>query len=119
LSRWITKAKEIGDELRDTNWELFLSRQERAILKNKLDSSRQELKEALQQSHAKKRARKMNKGKRTMAIVAGPWDRIPAYDPHNPHYERNGYFPKESYSNQETVETEESMADNFTKVEPS
>jgi len=38
LSRWIAKAKEIGSELRDTKWELYLVRQERAIMKNKLDS---------------------------------------------------------------------------------
>jgi uncharacterized protein (DUF3084 family) len=72
LSRWITKAKEIRDELRDTNWELFLVRQERAILKNKLDSCRQELKEALWQLHAKKCEKKMKKGKMIMAIAAGP-----------------------------------------------
>jgi hypothetical protein len=72
LSRWISKAKEIGDELRDTNWELFLVRQERAILKNKLDSCHQELKEALWKLHAKKCEKKMKKGKRIMAIAAGP-----------------------------------------------
>ena len=49
-------------------------------------------------------------------MIIGPQDGVPAY---NPHYELNRYFPKESYSNRETVETQESMADNFTKAEPS
>jgi hypothetical protein len=39
-------------------------RQERSILKIKLDSYHQELKEALQQLRAKKHAKKMKKGKR-------------------------------------------------------
>ena len=77
---------------------MFLVRQERAILKNKLDSYRQELKEALRQLRAKKRAKKMKKGKRIMALAAGPRDEVPAYDPQNPHYRLNEYFPKEKYS---------------------
>jgi hypothetical protein len=117
LSRWIAEAKEIGSELQDTNWELYLVRQETAIMKNKFYSYRQELKEALQQSRAKKHSKKTKKGKWIMMV--GPQDRVPAYDPQDPHYELNIYFPKESYSDQETVETQESMADNFTKVEPS
>jgi len=68
LSRWITKAKEIGHELINTNLELFLVRQERAILKNKLDFCSQELKEALQESRARKCAKRMKKGRRTMAM---------------------------------------------------
>jgi len=103
LSRWIAKAKEIGSELRDTKWELYLVRQERAIMKNKLDSYCQELMEALKQSHAKKHSKKMKKGK--WIVIVGPQDGVPAYDPQNPHYELNKYFPKESYSDQETVET--------------
>ena len=59
---------------------MFLVRQERAILKNKLDSYRQELKEALRQLRAKKRAKKMKKGKRIMDLAAGPRDEVPAYD---------------------------------------
>jgi hypothetical protein len=51
--------------------------------------------------------------------MVDPRDGVPAYDPQDPHYELNKYFPKESYSDQETVETQESMADNFTKAEPS
>jgi hypothetical protein len=61
----------------------------------------------------------MKKGKRIMAIAAGPWDEVPTYEPQNPHYKLNGYFPKESYSDQGTAEIEESMADNFTKAKPS
>ena len=78
---------------------------------------RQELKEALQQLCAKKRAKKMKKGKRIKTIAAGPQDEVPAYDPQNPHYRLNEYYAKESYSDRGTVETEESMADNFTKAE--
>ena len=70
--------------------------------------------EALKQSHAKKHSKKTKKGK--WIVIVGPQDGVPAY---NPHYELNRYFPKESYSNRETVETQESMADNFTKAEPS
>ena len=115
LSRWIAKAKEIGSELWDTKWELYLVRQERAIMKNKLDSYCQELKEALKQSRAKKHLKKTKKGK--WIVIVGPQDGVPAYDPQNPHYELNKYFPKESYSDRETVETQESMVDNFTKTE--
>jgi hypothetical protein len=64
----------------------------------------------------------MKKGKRTVAmdsIAAGPQDGVPAYNPQNPHYELNGYFPRESYPDRETVETKESMVGNFTKAEPS
>ena len=49
---------------------MFLVRQERAILKNKLDSNGQELKEALQQSRAKKRSKKTKKGKQI--VIIGP-----------------------------------------------
>jgi dsDNA-binding SOS-regulon protein len=84
LSGWITKAKEIGDELRNTNLELFLARQEKAILKLKLDSCRQELVKALQRPRNKKRARRMkNRGqtfdRRPIAVDTGVG--VPAYDP--------------------------------------
>lgn len=113
ISRWITQAKETRDELRDTNWELFLVRQERTILKNKLEACRQELKEA--EARAKKSAKKLKKAKRI--VIKGPRGEVPAYDPKNPHYELDGYLPKESYSDREIVGTQESMADNFTKAE--
>ena len=61
----------------------------------------------------------MKKGKRIMAMVVGPWDEVPAYDPQKPHYKLNEYFLKESYLDRGTVETKESMANNFTKAEPS
>ena len=69
----------MGGELQDTNWELYLVRQERAILKNKLDSCRQELKVAQQQAHSKKRSKKTKKGKRI--VIVGPRDGVPAYNP--------------------------------------
>jgi len=52
-------------------------------------------------------------------MIVGPRDGVPAYDPQDPHYGLNRYFLMESYSDRETVETQESMADNFTKAEPS
>jgi len=36
--------------------------------------------------------------KRKMIIAIGPYDEVPAYDPQNPHYRLNEYFPKEKYS---------------------
>ena len=38
---------------------------------------------------------------------------MPAYDPHQPYYDLNGYVPRESMTDDETVQTEESVADNF------
>ena len=52
-------------------------------------------------------------------VTAGTRDGVPAYDPQDPHFDLNGYFSRESSSDRETVEIEESMADNFTKAEPS
>ena len=40
---------------------------------------------------------------------------IPVYDPQHPQYELNGYTSQESFSGQETTETEESFADNLTE----
>ena len=93
----------MGGELQDTNWELYLVRQERAILKSKLESCRQELKDALQQARTKKHSKKTKKGKRI--VIVGPWDGAPAYDPQDPPYELNKYFAKESYFDLEPVET--------------
>ena len=61
----------------------------------------------------------MKKRKRIKAIAASPPDEVPAYDLQNPHYRLNEYFSKESYSDRGTVETVESVADNFTKAKPS
>ena len=100
--------------------ELYMANQERAILKRKLDSCRWELKEALQQSCNRKHARRMKKGRRTIAmrpIAVGIGSGVPAYDPQHPHYDLNGYISRESFSDCETVETEESMADNFKEAE--
>jgi len=101
--------------------ELYMANQERAILKRQLDSCRWELKEALQQSCNRKHARRMKKG-RTFAmcpIAGGTGSGVPAYDPQHPHYDLNGYISRESFSDRETVETEESMVDNFKEAEPS
>ena len=61
----------------------------------------------------------MKKRKRIKAIATSPPNEVRAYDPQNPHYRLNEYFPKESYSDRGIVETVESMADNFKKAEPS
>ena len=63
----------------------------------------------------------MKKGRRTFAIrpiAAGTGGGVPAYDPQHPHYDLNGYISRESFCNRETIETEESMADNFKEAKP-
>ena len=50
-------------------------------------------------------------------IAVGIGGGVPAYDPQHPHYDLNGYISRESFCNRETIETEESMADNFEEAE--
>jgi len=64
----------------------------------------------------------MKKGRRTIAmhpIAVGIRGGVPTYDPQHPHYDLNGYISRESFFDHETIETKESMADNFKKAEPS
>jgi len=99
-----------------------MANQEKAILKHELDSCCQQLKEALQQSRNRKHARMTKKGRRTFdmhPIAVGIGGGVPAYDPQHPHYDLKGYISRESFSDRETVETEESMVDNFKEAEPS
>jgi len=67
LSGWITKVKEIKNELRNTTMEFYLANQERSILRRKLTDYRQEMDTLLQDPQIWKRVKKMNKG-RNLAI---------------------------------------------------
>jgi len=63
---------------------------------------------ALEHPHREKRSRRMNKGKRTFTmppkdeveiLEKDPRGKAPAttgYDPYCPHYDLNGYIPRES-----------------------
>ena len=44
----------------------------------------------------------------------GTREGLPAYDPQHAHYDLNGYMSRESFSDRESIETEQSIADNFT-----
>lgn len=120
LSGWIVKVMETRNELHNVTMELHRANREKAILQLQLDSCHQELREAQQQPYSRKHARWIKQGRRTFArrpIATGTRSGVPAYDPQHPHYDLNGYVPKESMSDHETIETEESMADNFTNKE--
>lgn len=98
-------------------WKLYLARQEGVRLRQKLVEMYQEIDTLLQDPHIWKRAKKiMKKGRNlTMQTAAiGTRNAEPVYDPQHPQYESNGYTSQESFSDQETVETEESFANNFT-----
>ena len=78
----------------------------------------QEIDAFLQDPHIWKRAKKIMKTGRnlTMQTVAiGTRNGILVYDPQHLQYELTGYTSQESFSVQETTETEESFADNFTE----
>jgi hypothetical protein len=81
-----------------------------------LDTSRQELHNALKKLCKKKHARRAKKERRTTTRRVVPASiRIEeqAYNPQQPYYLLDEYISRESFSDQETIETEESMADNF------
>ena len=46
-------------------------------------------------------------------IAAGIRGGVPAYDPQHPHYDLTVYISRQSFFDHESIETEESMADNF------
>ena len=66
LSGWITKVKEIKNELRNTTMEFYLANQERSILRRKLTDCRQEMDTLLQDLHIWKRVKKMIKGRHAL-----------------------------------------------------
>ena len=117
LSRWITRAQEIKNELRNTTMELYLARQG-VRLRQKLAEKYQEIDALLQDLHIWKRAKKIMKTVRNLTMqttAIGTRNGIPVYDPQHPQYEPGGHTWQESDSGQETAETEESFADNFTE----
>ena len=76
-----------------------------ATLKDKKEYYKQELQKALERP----RSRRIKKGKRTFAMPPNQ-----GYDPRRPHYNLNGYIPRESLSDHnESNDTEESVTDNF------
>jgi flagellar basal body rod protein FlgC len=103
--------------------ELLILKSQLATMREKKEYYRQELLKALERPH---HSRRMNKGKRTFAmplddeveiLEADPRGKAPAnsgYDPHHPHYDLNGYIPRESQSDHdESNHIKESIADNF------
>lgn len=116
LSAWIARLREAREEQFKTTMELYKANQKKAILMQELDTYRQEAKEALQQLQKKRRARRTRRGRKTITrrpIAAGTRNTEPTYDPHHPYYALDEYYPMESLSDRETIETEESIADNF------
>lgn len=95
-----------------------MARQKGERLKRKLAEKNQEIDALLHDSHIWRHAKKMKERGRTHAMrpIAGG---VPAYDPQHPHYDLNGYISKESFSDHETIETEESVVDNFKEAGPS
>ena len=77
-----------------------------AMLEDKKEYYRQELHKALERPCS----RRLKKGKRTFAMPPNQ-----GYDPRHPHYNLNGYIPRESLSDHaESNDTEELVADNLT-----
>ena len=101
--------------------ELLITKSQLATMREKKEYYRQELMKALEHAHHGKRSRKISKRKRTFALLADeevdPKGKAPigtGYDPRRPHYDLNGYMPKESHSyHDESNDTEESVANNF------
>ena len=101
--------------------ELLITKSQLATMREKKEYYRQELMKALEHAHHGKCSRKISKGKRTFALPpdneVDPKSKAPVgtvYDPHRPHYDLNGYMPKESHSDHdESNDTEESVANNF------
>ena len=85
-------------------------------MKQELEQCQQELRRTQQQLHKKRRTRRTQPGGRTFArrpIATSGRNGVPAYDPQQPYYDLNGYVPRESMTDDEIVQTEESVADNF------
>lgn len=109
---WINKYRHLEIELENTNSELYKAAREKLTLQHELDTCQKELHEVQQKLIAKKRARKSKKGKKTIAKIRIK-NRETPYDPRQPYYYLEEYKPKESFSDQGTLETEESAADNW------
>ena len=74
-------------------------------MREEKEQCKQELQKALERPHA----RRIKKGKRTFAMPPNK-----GYDPRHPHYNLNGYIPRESLSDHDrSSDTEESVTDNF------
>jgi len=105
LKKWTTKAKEAEAEVRSLRMELLIMSSQIATLKDKKEYYKQELQKALEGPHT----RRIKKGKRTFAMPPNK-----GYDPRHPHYNLNGYIPRESLSDHDgSNDTEELVVDNF------
>jgi len=101
--------------------ELLITKSQLATMRGKKEYYRRELMKALEHNHHGKCSKKVSRGKRT--FTRPPDNEVnpkvkalvgTGYDPRRPHYDLNGYKPKESRSDHdESNDTEESVADNF------
>ena len=112
LAAWIDRQKRTRAELNKRT-----IRMSHAIhqVKQELEQCQQELRRTQRQLHKKRRTRQTQPGGRTFArqpIAPGSRNGVPAYDPQRPYYDLNGYVPRESMTDNETVQTKESVADN-------
>lgn len=108
---WMNRYKDLEAELEKTNKELYKVNREKLALKHQLDICQKELHGIQQKLINKKRAKKAKKGKKTITKICIKNGEI-SYDPRLPYYHQDKYKTKESLSDQQTLETEESIADN-------
>jgi hypothetical protein len=118
LKVWKTRARKMEEELGKVKLELSLANEQKVEFKRKLAACRQEKDELMQDPYIWKRAKRM-KEERTFAMSPHPkvtadlQGQAPPYDPRHPHFDLNEYFSRESFSDHESIKTEESVADNL------
>jgi hypothetical protein len=113
MERQAREKEEIQRELYDARLRLREDSKEKARLKLELASCYQDLQVAQHQIQKKKHPRKKTRSIARRPIAAGACKGKAVYNPDHPHYRLDEYISRESYSEQETIVTAESVADNL------